>query len=152
MDGVTHVAKTSRGIAVRARTFGQCIDAIRAMKVSWNAGSVEGESDETILAELRGAELPFTPLTQIPDLPLGNRTLEIDCEFMFRSSAALEPYAAIASVTEDSAEIWGGLKVPILAQQDIAQMLGMSQEQVTVNVITGGGSFGHKLFSDHAIE
>ena len=153
MRGVKNVAQISTGIAVRAKTFGQCIDAIRRMKVDWNPGSVEGESDGTILAELRRAELPFTPLSQLPDLPaLGTRTLEVDCEFMFRSSAALEPYAAIADVRADKATIWAGLKVPILAQQDIANLLGMSQDQVTVNVITGGGSFGHKLFSNHALE
>ncbi|VXC31901.1 molybdopterin cofactor-binding domain-containing protein [Nocardioides sp. AX2bis] len=153
MPGVAGVAQVSTGIAVRARTFGQCIDAIRAMKVSWNQGSVEGESDETILAELRRAELPFTPVSQVPDLPLlGNKTHELSFEFMFRSSAALEPYAAVADVRADSAEVWAGLKSPILAQQDIAKMLGLSQEQVTVNVVTGGGSFGHKLFSNHALE
>ena len=52
----------------------------------------------------------------------------------------------------DRAEIWAGLKSPILAQQHIAKALGLPQKQVTVNVITGGGSFGHKLFGDHAIE
>ena len=71
---------------------------------------------------------------------------------MFRSSAALEPYAAIADVRADKATIWAGLKVPILAQQDIAALLGMRQDQVTVNVVTSGGSFGHKLFSNHALE
>ena len=42
--------------------------------------------------------------------------------------------------------------MPILAQQDIAKALGLPQDRVTVNVVTGGGSFGHKLFSDAAIE
>ncbi len=148
MPGVTDVAKVPTGIAVRARTFGQCIDAIRAMKVEWNAGSVDGENDETILAGLRRAEKPLAT----PDVPLLATTVEGDFEFMFRSSAALEPYCAVADVRADSAEIWAGLKVPILAQQDIAELLGLSDEQVTVNVVTGGGSFGHKLFSDHAIE
>ena len=148
MPGVTHVAPVDTGVAVRAETFGQCIDAIRAMRVDWNPGSVEGESDQTILARLRKAELPLV----VPDVPLLAETVEERFEFMFRSSAALEPYCAIADVRPDHATIWAGLKVPILAQQNVAKAVGLPQNQVRVNVITGGGSFGHKLFGDHAIE
>ena len=149
MPGVTHVEQVSVGIAVRAETFGQCIDAIRAMDVDWNKGPVDGESDATILAKLRRAQLPLA----VPALPLPLvKHVDVDVAFAFRSSAALEPYAAIADVREDSAEIWAGLKVPILAQQDIANIVGLPQHKVKVNVVTGGGSFGHKLFSDHAKE
>lgn len=147
MPGVTHVAQVPTGIAVRAKTFGQCIDAVRAMKVEWNPGPADGESDQTILAKLRRAEIPLV----VPATPL-TKTVDVDVAFAFRSSAALETYSAIADVREDSAEIWAGLKVPILAQQNIAEMAGLQQDQVKVNVITSGGSFGHKLFSDHALE
>ena len=68
MPGVTHVAQvSSTGVAVRARTFGQCIDAIRALDVEWRDGPVAGESDATILRRLRSAELPMPAL---PDNPL----------------------------------------------------------------------------------
>jgi len=148
MDGVTHVAVVPTGVAVRARTFGQCIDAIREMDVEWNPGTASGESDSTVLAKLRGQELPMV----VPNVPILAETVEADFAFAFRSSASLEPYAAIADVREDRATIWAGLKVPILAQQRVAEAVGLSQDQVTVNVITSGGSFGHKLFGDHAIE
>ena len=117
MPGVTHVALVETGVAVRAETFGQCIDAIRAMSVTWNPGSVEGESDATILARLRKAELPLA----VPDVPLLAQTVEQSFTFMFRSSAALEPNCAVADVRADEATVWAGLKVPILAQQDIAR-------------------------------
>lgn len=148
MPGVTHVAQVPTGIAVRAKTFGQCIDAIRKMKVSWNVGPVHGMSDSTVLKTLRANELPLV----VPDVPVLAETIETDFAFAFRSSAALETYSAIADVRKDKATIWAGLKVPILAQQNIAAVTGLPQDAVKVNVITGGGSFGHKLFGDHAIE
>ena len=148
MPGVTHVAQVPTGIAVRAKTFGQCIDAIREMDVDWNPGPVAGESDATVLAKLRAGELPLA----VPDVPVLAETINTNFAFAFRSSAALETYSAIADVRPDRAEIWAGLKVPILAQQRVAEAVGLSQEQVKVHVITGGGSFGHKLFGDHAIE
>ena len=148
MPGVTDVAMVDTGIAVRARTFGQCIDAVRALDVDWKPGPVEGESDETVLRKLRRAQVPLVT----PKVPLLAKTIEADFTFMFRSSAALEPYAAIADVRADRAEVWAGLKSPIVAQEDIAKVTGLPQSKVKVNVITGGGSFGHKLFGDHAIE
>jgi isoquinoline 1-oxidoreductase beta subunit len=148
MPGVTDVALIATGIAVRAQTFGQCIDAIRAMDVQWNPGTVEGESDDTILAKVRRAQVPLA----VPKVPILAKTIDAEFTFMFRSSAALEPYCAVADVRADHATVWAGLKVPIVAQMDIAQAVGLPKEKVTVNVITGGGSFGHKLFPDHAVE
>jgi isoquinoline 1-oxidoreductase beta subunit len=148
MPGVTHVAQVPTGIAVRAKTFGQCIDAIRAMKVSWNPGPVHGMSDATVLKTLRANELPMV----VPDVPVLAQTVDTSFAFAFRSSASLETYSAIADVRKDKATIWAGLKVPILAQQRVAEAIGLPQDKVKVHVVTGGGSFGHKLFGDHAIE
>ncbi|MET7762869.1 molybdopterin cofactor-binding domain-containing protein [Streptomyces sp. NPDC005393] len=148
MPGVTDVAKVDTGVAVRAETFGQCIDAVRALDVEWEPGPVEGESDKTILARLSKAELPLA----VPKVPLLAGKVEADFTFMFRSSAALEPNCAIADVRSDRATVWAGLKSPIVAQGDIAKAVGLPQNAVTVNVVTGGGSFGHKLFGDAAIE
>ena len=148
LPGVTDVALVDTGVAVRAETFGQCIDAIRALRVTWNAGTVEGESDDSVLRRLEAAELPMT----VPRLPLLAQTIDLRFEFMFRSSAALEPNCAIADVRDDRATVWAGLKAPIVAQRNIAKAVGLPVDAVTVNVVTGGGSFGHKLFGDAAIE
>ncbi|MFF9496028.1 molybdopterin cofactor-binding domain-containing protein [Streptomyces flaveolus] len=148
MPGVTDVVLVDTGIAVRAKTFGQCIDAVRALDVDWAGGSVEGESDETVLDRLRKAHIPLA----VPKIPVLAKTVEADFTFMFRSSAALEPNCAIADVRSDRATVWAGLKSPIVAQGDIAKAIGLPQTAVTVNVVTGGGSFGHKLFADAAIE
>jgi isoquinoline 1-oxidoreductase beta subunit len=148
MPGVTDLAVVDTGVAVRAETFGQCIDAVRALDVVWNGGPVDGEDDESILAELRRAELPMV----VPKVPILASTLDLRVEFMFRSSAALEPNCAIADVRSDRATVWAGLKAPIVAQRDVAKAVGLPASKVEVNVVTGGGSFGHKLFGDAAIE
>jgi isoquinoline 1-oxidoreductase subunit beta len=45
MPGVTDVAPITYGVAIRAETFGQCIDAIQAIDVDWGPGTVDKESD-----------------------------------------------------------------------------------------------------------
>ncbi|MCW2793994.1 MAG: xanthine dehydrogenase family protein molybdopterin-binding subunit [Nocardioides sp.] len=148
MPGVRNVAKVDTGIAVRADTFGQCIDAIRAMKVDWKDGPVAGLGDADIVASLRAAQ---AALPAPPDNPLAE-TIDTEVLFYFRSNSAMDTNSAIADVRKDRATIWSGLKSPITAQQRIAEALGMSQDRVKVNVVTGGGSFGRRLFFDGALE
>ncbi|MFC5951785.1 molybdopterin cofactor-binding domain-containing protein [Pseudonocardia lutea] len=146
MPGITDVEIVSTGVAVRARTFGQAIDGVRALRVNWNDGTVHGESDETILAKLRAAELPMA----VP--PAGGNTIDASFTFYFKSNSSLETNSAIADVRSDRAEIWGAMKNPVTAQAAIAKKLGLPQSAVTVHVTQGGGSFGRKLFWDAALE
>ncbi|MBV9291084.1 MAG: xanthine dehydrogenase family protein molybdopterin-binding subunit [Frankiales bacterium] len=148
MPGVTHVGVISTGVAVRARTFGQCIDAIRALKVTWNPGTVDKDTDDTILAELKANERPFgapatDPLAQVVDESFA---------FYWKSNSALEPNTAIADVRKTKATIWSCLQAPIFTQKQVADLLGLSVDKVTVHVMPGGGAFGRRMFSDVALE
>ncbi|TQM03017.1 molybdopterin cofactor-binding domain-containing protein [Pseudonocardia kunmingensis] len=146
MPGVTDVEVVSTGVAVRARTFGQAIDGVNALRVDWEPGTVAGEDDDSILAGVRAAELPLA-------VPAGvGETVEGEFTFYFASSSSLETNSAIADVRSDRAEIWGAMKNPIAAQAEIAKLLGLAQNRVTVHVTEGGGSFGRKLFFDAALE
>ncbi|HET6870229.1 MAG TPA: molybdopterin cofactor-binding domain-containing protein [Solirubrobacteraceae bacterium] len=150
MDGVTDVAIIPHtqfvpgGVAVRAATFGQCIDAIRALEVTWAPGPAAGTSDPDVLADLLGAELPMTPA-------LG-QTLDQRFTFYFRPGDPLETNCAVADVRPGSAEIWSAMKSPIYFQETVAQILGLPVSSVKAHVTQGGGSFGRHLFADAAFE
>lgn len=146
MPGITDVAVISTGVAVRGATFGQCIDALDALTVTWGPGSVDNYSDDSVLAALKAAEIPLA----VPGLLVNS--VDAEFTFAFASNTPLETNCAIADVRSDRAEIWSSLKVPIDAQQEIAQSLGLPQSAVKVHVITGGGSFGRHLFHDAAAE
>jgi isoquinoline 1-oxidoreductase beta subunit len=152
MPGITdvaiipHSAFVPGGVAVRGRTFGQCIDAIRALEVTWGPGSVDGKSDGDVLKDLESAELPVTPA--IPS----TASLDQRFTFYFRPGDPLETNCAIADVKPGSAEIWSSLKSPIWAQEQIAESLGLAPTSVTCHVTQGGGSFGRHLFADAAFE
>ncbi len=151
MPGVTdvvaipHDSHVAGGVAVRARTFGQCIDAIRALKVTWGPGSAEGKSAASVLADLKAAELPLTPA-------LPGESLEQRFTFHFRPGDPLETNCAVADVRAGRAEIWGAMQSPIWAKQQIASRLGLPQDAVAVHVTQGGGSFGRRLFCDAPFE
>ncbi|WP_436500514.1 molybdopterin cofactor-binding domain-containing protein [Actinokineospora sp. HUAS TT18] len=146
MPGVIDLVTVQTGVAVAAETFGQARDAVQALQVTWNPGTVDGESDASIKQKLRAAALPFV----VP--PLLTQYVDAEFDFAFVSHAPLETNSAIADVRPDQAEIWAGLKSPIVAQQTIAAELGLPQNSVKVHVVQGGGSFGRRLFFDSALE
>ncbi|MDQ1710300.1 MAG: isoquinoline 1-oxidoreductase subunit beta, partial [Frankiaceae bacterium] len=148
MDGITHVVPVTNGVAVRGRTFGQCIDAVRALKVTWGPGSADSHTESGIHAELVKAELPFAATSAGG----ATKTIEQRFTFYFASNSALETSCAVARVTKTTAQVWASLKVPIVAQKMIADKLGFNPNKVTVHVAQGGGSFGRHLFPDVAVE
>ncbi len=145
VEVIPHTEFVQGGVAVGARTFGQCIDAIRELKIRWSKGTSDGLSDADVLKELRANGLPMTPA-------LPGKAIEETFTFYFRPGDPLETNTAVADVRSDRAEIWSAMKSPILAQEQIASMLGLSPSAVKANVIEGGGSFGRRLFCDAAIE
>lgn len=152
MAGITDVAIiphsqfVAGGVAVRGRTFGQCIDAVRALDVVWGPGPVDGLSDADVLAQLQRAELPMTPAA-----PLA-KTIEQRFTFYFRPGDPLETNCAVADVRPDRAEIWSAMQSPIWTQERLASTLGLPVQNVVCHVTQGGGAFGRHLFSDAAFE
>jgi isoquinoline 1-oxidoreductase subunit beta len=153
MPGITDVAilphtrYVAGGVAVRGETFGQCIDAVRALDVDWAPGPAAGKSDASVLADLKKAELPVPP-----PVNLLAKTLDQRFTFHFRPGDPLETNCAIADVRPDRAEIWSSLKTPVWAQEQLALNLGLPVSSVKVHVTEGGGSFGRHLFADAAFE
>jgi len=146
MPGVTDVGAISRGVAVRARTFGQCIDAIRALRVTWGAGTADQENNDSLTEKVKSVLLPMAPA-----LP-GQEVLEETYVVHYRSGSPLETNCAVANVEGDKAEVWGGHNMPIVTLQRIALLLDIPEDNVIVHCTTAGGSFGRHLFSDASYE
>ncbi|WP_329261170.1 xanthine dehydrogenase family protein molybdopterin-binding subunit [Streptomyces pseudovenezuelae] len=146
MPGVLDVVVIDSGVAVVAETFGQALDGKNALEVTWGGGTVDTLSDSDIRARLKAA----TPSLDL----LGALVKKVDTEFdfAFASHAPLETNSAVADVRADRAEIWSGLKSPIVAQAAIAQAVGLPVSKVKVHVMQSGGSFGRRLFYDAALE
>jgi isoquinoline 1-oxidoreductase beta subunit len=146
LPGVLGIAALPSGVAVAAETFGQALAARDALRITWDPGPNAARSDATIAAELRAAVPPFV----LP--PLGASTIERSFDFAFAPHAPLETLTCVADVRSDRAELWYGAKSPIVARQHVAAALGMAADRVVLHVVRAGGSFGHRLFYEPAIE
>ncbi|HEX7132628.1 MAG TPA: molybdopterin cofactor-binding domain-containing protein [Iamia sp.] len=146
MPGVIAVTPIPTGVAVTAETFHQAQAATQALAVQWGPGTIDGLSDADIFGRLRRATAPFVTL------PLGRIALDRTFEFAFAPHAPMETLTATADVRGGRAEVWYAAKSPIVAAQTVAAAIGLPQDAVTLHVVRGGGSFGHRLFFEPAVE
>ena len=62
-----------------------------------------------------------------------------------RHQGYLEPFASIVSIDVDGRiQAWSSSKAPFRARRQLAQAVGLSEEQIRVNVTSVGGDFGGK--------
>jgi isoquinoline 1-oxidoreductase beta subunit len=146
MAGVVAVTELPSGVAVSATTFDQALKARSAVKVTWGSGTVDGVSDADIKARLAAAILPMTPAP-----PLTKR-VDATFSFAFVNHAPMEVGSAVADVQSGSARVWVATKSPTGAQSAVADAVGLNADEVTLNVIRGGGSFGRRLYHEPAVE
>jgi isoquinoline 1-oxidoreductase beta subunit len=146
MPGVVGITRIPTGVAVAATTFAQAQAARDALRITWDPGPNASLSDAQIRDRLRAAALPFA----VP--PLGVLAVDRTFDFAFAPHAPLEVLTCVADVRADRAEIWCGTKSPIVAAQQVAAAVGLPAAKVTLHVIRAGGSFGHRLFFEPAIE
>ncbi len=140
------------GVAVMADTFSQAWDAVNALNVTWGPGTIDGQSNATITAQLKAA----VPPAVVPALSglLGGVTLDAEFTMAPLPHAPMETDCAIADVRKDangnviSCELWAGMQSPIVASRSVALDLGLPTTAVTAHVISSGGSFGRRLFWD----
>ena len=66
--------------------------------------------------------------------------------------APMEPPAALAHVADGKAELWAPVQSPYATRNHVAEALGLTADDVTVNVTLLGGGFGRKSKADFATE
>ncbi|MEI9987329.1 MAG: molybdopterin cofactor-binding domain-containing protein [Aliidongia sp.] len=145
------------GVAVIARNTGSAIKGREALKIVWDDGANKtydsaeyrklledasrkpgqiGRDQGDIEAAIKGAAKVITAEYYLPHL----------------AHASMEPPCAVADVKPDRAEIWAPVQSAGGTHEDAAKTLGLSMDQVKVNVTLLGGAFGRKSKCDFALE
>ena len=80
------------------------------------------------------------------------RVIDADYHVPFLAHTCMEPLNATADVKSDRAEIWVGCQNPLGFRRDVAAILDMDPEQVTLHNHMMGGGFGRKARPDYAMQ
>ncbi len=70
----------------------------------------------------------------------------------YLAHSPLEPLNFYANVTDDKAELIGPIQTPEYMEKSVAKRLGMTLEQIDIQMTRIGGGFGRKLYGHYLVE
>jgi isoquinoline 1-oxidoreductase beta subunit len=149
IKGVKEVVQVPTGVAVIAEHFWAAKQGRDALKIEWINGPGENISSSMQFAEYRKlAATKGTSAAQAGNAAdaLTKATKKISAEYIFPylAHAPMEPLNCTVKITGNNCEIWTGTQMPGLDQAIAAKILGLTPEQVTVNIPFLGGGFGRR--------
>jgi isoquinoline 1-oxidoreductase beta subunit len=147
------------GVAVVATNFWAAKKGRDALTVEWDESNAFKRSSEDLLAEYRElAKRPGEVARSEGDIEKAfasaARTFEATYEFPYLAHAAMEPMNCVVQLGERSCEIWNGEQFQTVDQMAVAKLLGISPDDVKINQLYAGGSFGRRAnpFADYIVE
>ena len=145
------------GIAVIAAHTDVAIKGRDALVINWGDSRHDGYDSEAFTAEMRATAKKPGKVIRAEGQPKvafekAARVFGREYGQAHMAHAPMEPPVAVADVLNGKAEIWGPLQSPYRARQEIAKIIGLDVENVTVNVTLLGGGFGRKSVPDFAAE
>ena len=151
--GVVDVVEIPRGVAILAESFYAALQGRQALTVDWDLSEAETRGSDELLAEYRAlAETPGVTARATGDVDAAfanaAQVIEANYEFPFLAHAPLEPMNAIVELRENECEIWSASQLQTIDQWVVAELTGLKPEQVKINTLLAGGSFGRRAVQD----
>ena len=145
------------GVAVVAQNTWAALNGRDALAVEWESGPNAGANTvDQVQALRRSASAPGDPARNQGDaegaLASAARVFTREYYQPHMAHAAMEPPVALAAVADGKCEVWACVQSPYGTRVDVADYLGLKEEDVTVNVTLLGGGFGRKSKCDFVME
>ncbi|HET7366558.1 MAG TPA: xanthine dehydrogenase family protein molybdopterin-binding subunit [Burkholderiales bacterium] len=159
LDVVAFSTPATNGVAVLAKDYWTARRGRDALVAEW---------DETGAFRLGSAEI-MAEYKRLADTPgaVAHKQGEVDAalagaakrlaaayEFPFLAHASMEPMNCVVALTPQGCEVWNGEQFQTADQMMIGQLLDLRPEQVKLNMLYAGGSFGRRAnpHSDYLLE
>ncbi len=159
MPGVIAVVAISDGVAVVADTYWHAFSARKTLKVEWDLGAGANLSTAEMWKGTMAAEKTVAPIKMRPDvgdaagaIKGAKKVLKAVYQTGLLAHQPLEPMNMIANVQGDKCELIGPTQFQQGAQGQVAGLLGVPPENVTVRTTYLGGGFGRRVCVDYAVQ
>jgi isoquinoline 1-oxidoreductase beta subunit len=159
VPGVVKVVQVPHGVAVVAKSFWAAKQGRDALVVDWDDTHAERRSSSEMMNEYRRlAEQPAPSARKVGDavraIKNAAHTVSASYEFPYLAHAPMEPLDAVVKLTATSCEIWAGDQFQTIDQANAAKTAGLDPQQVSINTLYAGGSFGRRanVGSDYIVE
>ncbi|MDP2810439.1 MAG: xanthine dehydrogenase family protein molybdopterin-binding subunit [Rhodocyclaceae bacterium] len=159
VKGVVDVVAIPTGVAVLAQDFWSAKKGRDLLAVSWDETEAFRLGSAEILAQYRSlAGQPGMVAAERGDaakaLAGAAKKFEADYELPYLAHAAMEPLNCVVQLSANGCEVWNGEQMQTGDQFNLASLLGLKPEQVKLNMLYAGGSFGRRANpkSDYLLE
>jgi isoquinoline 1-oxidoreductase subunit beta len=158
MAGITDVVTLKNSVAIVGKSTWEVKKAREVLKIDWEKESnLENSSDhDRIFKELLADNSKATVRRKEGDVEMAfkmaDKIIESEYQCPFLPHNPLEPMNFFAHVREDGVELVGPTQTPQSAQSEVAKLLKISTDKVTVSLTRMGGGFGRRLRNDYAVE
>ncbi|MGF1610978.1 MAG: molybdopterin cofactor-binding domain-containing protein [Kiloniellales bacterium] len=153
VPGVVDVVQVPSGIAVLGRGFWAAKQGRDALQIEWDDSAAETRGTSEIMEDYkrlagRPGEIVRQDGSTEQALSKAVKVIEASYEFPFLAHAPMEPVNCVIRLGADGCEIWTGSQLPTIDQAAAAAVLGLEPQQVTINTLFAGGSFGRRATPD----
>lgn len=147
--GVVDVVQIPQGVAVLATSTWAAIQGREVLKVTWDDSAAEMRSTAALVADYkRLAGTAGASVRKVGNAAAGLATAvkTIDAEFVFPflAHAPMEPLNCVMQLKDGACTVWTGSQLQTVDQNITAAILGLRPEDVAINTLWAGGSFGRR--------
>ena len=147
------------GLAIVANGFWPARKARELVKVDWDLSGLERVDSAAQLEQFRAlSRQPGVPVQKADTSALGSTLaaglITAEYTFPYLAHTPMEPLNCTIDFRGDRCTVWVGSQFQTVDQAQIAGVLGLKPEQVTLHTMTAGGGFGRRATptSDYVVE
>jgi isoquinoline 1-oxidoreductase subunit beta len=153
VKGVVDVVQIPAGVAVLAKDTWSAKKGRDALTVEWDESAAFKLGSDQILEkyrELAKSSGKVASSTGDADKALGAAAYKLEAayDFPYLAHAAMEPMNCVVRLGKDGCEVWNGDQMQTVDQMVLAKLFGLAPEQVRINTLYAGGSFGRRAAKD----
>jgi isoquinoline 1-oxidoreductase beta subunit len=147
--GVRHVKQIPQGIAVYADGTWPALKARNLLNIEWDDSAAEGRSTGAMLDDYRAkAKEAGDEVASAGDaegvLGKAEKVIEAEYTFPYLAHAPMEPLDGFLTWNANGAKARFGSQGQTIDQMAIANVLGLQRDQVAIETMLAGGSFGRR--------